>query len=133
MAKTRVIIVFSLLFVIALMSSFTVVNGFGTMVGEKMKIKSVNINKEVQELGKFAVHEYNRNQRRSKSNRGTKLVFSQVLEAQTQVVSRIMYELKIETTQNGLPKTYDAVVMKKPWDPSSKKLISFTPYYKISV
>ena len=123
MAKTEVIIL-SLLFVIAL--SFTVVNGYGTMVGGKTQINDVKTNKEVQELGRFAVEEYNRSQGRFRSNGGTELVFSQVVDAQKRVVSGIKYHLKIEASQNGLTKTFESVVVVKPWA-ESKEMIKFSP------
>ncbi|XVE84632.1 hypothetical protein DITRI_Ditri17bG0028300 [Diplodiscus trichospermus] len=123
MAKNMVISL-SLLFVIAL--SFTMVNGYGMMVGGKTPINDVKTNKEVQEIGRFAVEEYNRSQGRYISNGGTKLEFSQVVEAQQQVVSGIKYHLKIEATQNGLTQSFDSVVVVKPGD-QSKELLNFSP------
>ncbi|XP_022722508.1 cysteine proteinase inhibitor B-like [Durio zibethinus] len=124
MAKTE-LITLSLLFVITL--SFTLVNGYGTVVGGKTKISDVKKNKEVQKLGRFSVEEYNRMQGRLRSNRGTELVFSQVVEAKKQVVSGIKYYLKIEAMQNGLSRTFESVVVVKPWV-HSRELLSFSPY-----
>ncbi|XP_022722329.1 cysteine proteinase inhibitor B-like [Durio zibethinus] len=124
MAKTELITI-SLLFVITL--SFTLVNGYGTAVGGKTKISDVKTNKEVQKLGRFSVEEYNRMQGRLRSNRGTELVFSQVVEAQKQVVSGIKYYLKIEAMHNGLSRTFESVVVVKPWV-HSRELLSFSPY-----
>ncbi|XVF84524.1 hypothetical protein PTKIN_Ptkin17bG0043900 [Pterospermum kingtungense] len=124
MAKTEVIIL-SLLLAIAL-SSLTVVNGYGSMVGGKTQMDDVKTNKEVQELGRFAVEEYNKTQGKFRSNGGTKLVFSQVVDAQKQVVSGIKYTLKIEATQNGLTKAFESVVLVQPWAPS-KELIAIAP------
>ncbi|XWS09259.1 hypothetical protein CRYUN_Cryun40dG0070400 [Craigia yunnanensis] len=123
MAKIE-LIVLSLLFVVTL--SFTVVNGYGTRVGGKTQISDVRTNKEVQELGRFSVEEYKRSQGRSKSKGRTELVFSEVVEAQKQVVSGIKYYLKIEVKQNGLTRTYDSVVVVKPWV-HSKELLNFSP------
>ncbi|XVF28969.1 hypothetical protein REPUB_Repub15cG0079300 [Reevesia pubescens] len=124
MAKTEVMIL-SLLFMITL--SFTVVNGYGTLVGGKTQINDVKSNKEVQELGRFALEEYNKSQGGIRSEgSGSELVFSQVVEAQKQVVSGIKYFLKIEATQNGLTKTFQSVVVVKPWD-QSKELLTFSP------
>ncbi|XWS13314.1 hypothetical protein CRYUN_Cryun36dG0026900 [Craigia yunnanensis] len=123
MAKTELIIL-SLLFVITL--SFTVVNGYGTMVGGKTQISDVKTNKEVQELGRFSVDEYNRSHGRFRSNGGTELIFYQVVEAQKQVVSGIKYYLKIDAMQNGLTRTFESVVVVKPWL-HSKELLNFSP------
>ncbi|XVF37889.1 hypothetical protein REPUB_Repub20aG0049900 [Reevesia pubescens] len=123
MAKTGVVVL-SLLFVTTV--SVTVVNGYGTMVGGKTKINNVKNNKEVQELGRFSVEEYNKGQGRFRSNGGSELVFHQVVEAQKQVVSGIKYFLKIEASQNGLTKTFESVVVVKPWV-QSKELLNFSP------
>ncbi|XVF65387.1 hypothetical protein PTKIN_Ptkin09bG0244500 [Pterospermum kingtungense] len=126
MAKTELILL-SLLVVLTV--SATVVNGYGTMVGGKTEIKDVKSNKEVQGLGRFSVEEYNRSQGRLRSNGGGRrgmLVFSQVVEAQKQVVSGIKYYLKIEAMQNGLTRTFESVVVVKPWL-KSKQLLNFSP------
>ncbi|GMI89976.1 hypothetical protein HRI_002666900 [Hibiscus trionum] len=129
MAKTKLVI-FSLLFAIAM--TFTAVEGYGGMVGGRRKVTNVKTNEEVQELGRFAVEEYNRNhrirQRRfaSGDGRSVKLVFSRVIEAETQVVSGIKYYLKIEATENKLSKTFESVVVVKPWL-HSKELLHFSP------
>ncbi|XP_022735006.1 cysteine proteinase inhibitor B-like [Durio zibethinus] len=124
MATTDVIKILSLLLVIAL--SFTVVNGYGTMVGGKTEISDVKTDNEVQELGRFAVEEFNRSQGRFSSDGGVELVFSQVVEAQKRVVSGVKYYLKIEATLNGQTKTFDSVVVVKPSD-ESKEMLNFTP------
>ncbi|EOY05085.1 Cystatin domain - like 3 [Theobroma cacao] len=124
MAKAEVIILLSLLSVITL--SFTAVNGYGTLVGGKTEINDVKTNKEVQELGRFSVEEFNRSRGGLRSNGGTELVFSQVVEAQKQVVSGIKYYLKIEAMQSGLTRTFESVVVVKPWE-DSKELLNFSP------
>ncbi|KAK8307968.1 hypothetical protein V6Z12_D02G023100 [Gossypium hirsutum] len=100
MAKAEVVIVLSLLLVI------TVVDG----LGGRMRINDVKNNKEVQELGRFSVEEYNRRSqgrlRFSLANGGpsTALVFSQVVGAEKQVVAGIKYYLKIKAMQGlGTP------------------------------
>ncbi|XP_022761814.1 cysteine proteinase inhibitor B-like [Durio zibethinus] len=123
MTRTEMIIL-SLLFVITV--SFRLVNGYGTIVGGKTQVNDVKNNKEVQELGKFSVEEYNRSQGDFRSNGGTELVFSQVVEAQKQVASGFKYYLKIEAMQNGANKTFESVVVVKPWV-QSKELINFSP------
>ncbi|KAG6420312.1 hypothetical protein SASPL_116836 [Salvia splendens] len=90
-----------------------------------MQVKNVRENKEVQELGRYCVREYNDH----KANGEKLLVFSQVLEAETQVVSGIKYYLKISaaTLGGGAPhQTFDAVVVVKPWL-HNKDLVHFAP------
>ncbi|KAL4309083.1 hypothetical protein GQ457_01G023340 [Hibiscus cannabinus] len=117
MAKTELLIILSLLFAIAL-----AVEGYRGMVGGRRQVTDVKTNKEVQELGRFAVEEYNRN------HRIRQLVFSQVIEAETQVVSGIKYYLRIEAAENKLSncKTFESVVVVKPWL-RSKELLHFSP------
>ncbi|OMO55479.1 Proteinase inhibitor I25, cystatin [Corchorus olitorius] len=120
--------ILSLLLVITL--SFVAVNGYGTLVGGITEIKDVKSNKEVQDLGKFAVEEYNKNHQGGLRGGGggtAGLVFTQVVEAKQQVVTGIKYYLKIEATQNGLTKTFESEVVVAPWKHPSKQLISFSP------
>ncbi|GMI64367.1 hypothetical protein HRI_000106000 [Hibiscus trionum] len=124
MAKAGVIILLSLLLLITV-SSFTVVEA----LGGRTPINDVKNNKEVQELGRFSVEEYNRRrQGRLRHNGGgtVALVFSQVVEAEKQVVSGIKYFLKINAMQGGLTKTFESVVLVKPWV-KSKDLLNFSP------
>ncbi|KAK8703610.1 hypothetical protein V6N13_047260 [Hibiscus sabdariffa] len=126
MAKAGVIIFLSLLLVMTV-SSFTVVEA----LGGRTPINDVKNNKEVQELGRFSVEEYNRRrQGRLRHNGGgsstAALVFSQVVEAEKQVVSGIKYFLKIKAMQGGLTKTFESVVLVKPWV-KSKDLLNFSP------
>ncbi|KAK8983695.1 hypothetical protein V6N11_009483 [Hibiscus sabdariffa] len=103
---------------------FTAVNGYGNMVGAQKPISDVKTNKGVQELGRYAVEEYNKRQEQQK---GT-VVFSQVVQASQQIVSGIKYFLKVEATENGEKKTFDAVVLIKPWTESQEKeMLSFSP------
>ncbi|PSS23923.1 Cysteine proteinase inhibitor B like [Actinidia chinensis var. chinensis] len=96
----------------------------GGMVGGRTKVKDVKSNEEVQGLGKYSVEQYNR--QKKKSN-GVDLSFEAVLEAEKQVVSGIKYYLKISAaTRDGVPKTFDAVVVVKPWA-HSKELLNFNP------
>ncbi|KAK8478922.1 hypothetical protein V6N13_093272 [Hibiscus sabdariffa] len=122
MAKTELLISLSLLFAIAL-----AVEGYRGMVGGRTQVTDVKTNKEVQELGRFAVEEYNRNHR-IQQRRSGELVFSQVIEAETQVVSGIKYYLRIEAAENKLSncKTFESVVVVKPWL-RSKELLHFSP------
>ncbi|EYU24293.1 hypothetical protein ABFS82_07G077400 [Erythranthe guttata] len=99
----------------------------GGKVGGRTEVKNVKANKDVQDLGRYCVQEYNR-QLQQKAN-GTKLlVFSQVVAAETQVVSGIKYYLKISAaTRGGGPaKNFEAVIVVKPWI-HSKELVNFAP------
>ncbi|GKV18047.1 hypothetical protein SLEP1_g28476 [Rubroshorea leprosula] len=114
-----VIIPFFTLFVL----SFSV-SGLNTRVGGKTEISNVKEDKEVQDLGRFSVEEFNRRYPRHGGN--GELVFSEVVEAQKQVVSGIKYHLRVEATQNGLSRVFDSVVVVKPWA-HSKELLNFSP------
>ncbi|KAL6191331.1 hypothetical protein ACLB2K_037722 [Fragaria x ananassa] len=113
---------------------FTVSHGYGGLVGGRRPVEDVKTNKEVQELGRFSVAEYNRMQRQSlRRNGGGELQFREVVEAETQVVSGIKYYLKISTVRNGLnggtPLLFDSQVVVKPWL-RSKRLLNFAPHSK---
>ncbi|KAL4273706.1 hypothetical protein GQ457_13G028770 [Hibiscus cannabinus] len=123
MAKAGVIILLSLLLLVITVSSFTVVEA----LGGRTPINDVKNNKEVQELGRFSVEEYNGRLRHNGGGSSTAaLVFSQVVEAEKQVVSGIKYYLKIKAMQGGLTKTFESVVLVKPWV-KSKDLLNFSP------
>ncbi|KAL0382867.1 UNVERIFIED_CONTAM: Cysteine proteinase inhibitor B [Sesamum calycinum] len=101
--------------------------GIRGKVGGRTQVKNVEQNQEIQELGRYCVREYN-HQLQLKPNASTALVFSQVVAAETQVVSGIKYYLKISAvTSDGAPaRTFDAVVVVKPWV-HSKELLNFAP------
>ncbi|OVA01641.1 Proteinase inhibitor I25 [Macleaya cordata] len=128
---------FLLLTTLSSSSSIVGVVGFGRegrKVGGRMEVKDVKSNKEVQKLGKFSVEEFNRNLERDRRQEGLLsagdeefLKFSEVVEAQRQVVSGIKYYLKISAEKSsGEEKKFDAVVWVKLWM-RSKKLINFAP------
>ncbi|KAL8477483.1 hypothetical protein ACS0TY_029687 [Phlomoides rotata] len=65
-------------------------SAIGRKVGGRTPVQNVEQNKGVQDLGRYCVQEYNRLMQQKKCNGTAKLlVFSQVVEAQTQVVSGI--------------------------------------------
>ncbi|KAL8481038.1 hypothetical protein ACS0TY_026991 [Phlomoides rotata] len=104
-------------------------SAIGRKVGGRTPVQNVEQNKEVQDLGRYCVQEYNRLMQQKKGNGTSKLlVFSQVVEAQTQVVSGIKYYLKIAAARRGgaPPNTFEAVVVVKPWM-HSKELLNFAP------
>ncbi|KAH7850232.1 hypothetical protein Vadar_029592 [Vaccinium darrowii] len=127
--RTSALLLFSFLAAAALV---TAVSGLGGgMVGGRTKVKDVKTNKEVQELGRYSVQQFNRMQKKAgKKNGGGyggDLRFQEVVEAETQVVSGVEYYLKIAAvTAGGVPKTFDAVVVVKPWA-HSKELLDFDP------
>ncbi|XP_059448439.1 uncharacterized protein LOC132179697 [Corylus avellana] len=117
--KLTTVTLFSLVFLSAY--------GYDGMVGGRTEVKDVKTNEEVQELGRFSVHEYNRSLwHRGNGDGGRELTFVEVVEAQSQVVSGIKYYLKISATQNGATKIFESVVVVKPWV-HSKELLNFGP------
>lgn len=99
------------------------------LVGGKTEIPNVRTNREVQELGRFSVEEYNNGLKlwgNDSDNEREKLSFTEVVEAQQQVVSGLKYYLKISATHRGTHKMFSSVVVVKPWLPS-KKLLHFAP------
>ena len=107
-------------------------------MGGRTEIKDVKKNKEVQDLGRFSVEEYNRSLmedmppsplRGVVGDRAPKgrLMFLEVVEAQRQVVAGLKYYLKVAAIQDGVPRTFEAVVVVKPWEAQSKKLLNFEP------
>ncbi|KAH6816266.1 hypothetical protein C2S53_019264 [Perilla frutescens var. hirtella] len=102
----------------------------GGKVGGRRQVKNVKDNKEVQELGRYCVGEFNRRlQERTNASTTKLLVFSHVVEAETQVVSGIKYYLTISAATcdaAGPPMTFRAVVVVKAWL-HSKILLDFAP------
>ncbi|CAI8618540.1 unnamed protein product [Vicia faba] len=97
------------------------------VVGGKTEIANVRTNEEVQELGRFAVEEFNRSVKVRKEGE-EELRFVEVVEAQQQVVAGIKYYMKIWVTQvkNEDHQMFDSVVLVKPWL-SYKHLLHFAP------
>ncbi|CAH1439610.1 unnamed protein product [Lactuca virosa] len=116
------ILTLSIVFFVLFISNF-VANG---IPGGRKKVENVKTNKEVQELGRYSVEEYNRSEGSRKGGVGS-LKFSQVVEAETQVVSGIKYYLKIVAfSKSGVSKVFDAEVVVKAWM-HSKELLNFKP------
>ncbi|XP_020268277.1 cysteine proteinase inhibitor 12-like isoform X2 [Asparagus officinalis] len=74
---------------------------------------------EMEELGRFAVDEHNKQQ-------NTLLEFAGVVNAKEQVVAGTMYYLTVEAIEGGKKKLYEAKVWVKPWL-NFKELQEFTP------
>ncbi|XP_010522274.1 PREDICTED: cysteine proteinase inhibitor 2-like [Tarenaya hassleriana] len=94
-------------------------------VGGKTEIQGVDGNKEVQDLGRYCVEEFNRKEQEKNGNVAP-LVFNRVVEARQQVVSGTKYFLKIETTlSDRTTKMFNSVVVVKPWL-QSRELVDFS-------
>ncbi|XP_057786581.1 cysteine proteinase inhibitor A-like isoform X2 [Salvia miltiorrhiza] len=63
---------------------------------------------EIEDIGRFAVQEHNKNQ-------NTLLEFGRVVNAKEQVVAGKMYHLTVEAVDGGQNKIYEAKVWVKPW------------------
>ncbi|KAJ4810083.1 Cysteine proteinase inhibitor [Rhynchospora pubera] len=104
----------------------------GRKVGGRSEVKDVESNKDVQELGRFAVQEYNCQLQENHTTKEELLSFSKVVEAQRQVVAGLKYYMRVVTTVSHAEpeghgkRVYDAVVVVKPWL-GSRVLVSFEP------
>lgn len=111
------------------------VSGYrGGMVGGRSEVSDVKTNKQVQELGRFSVKEFNSHRSLYWDGGGVgKLMFSEVVEAQKQVVSGLKYYLNIvATTQNGEKRMFDSVVVVQP-GLRTTELLTFEPSAKLMV
>ncbi|KAI5565515.1 hypothetical protein POPTR_014G149300v4 [Populus trichocarpa] len=111
------------------------VSGYrGGMVGGRSEVSDVKTNKQVQELGRFSVKEFNSHRSLYWKGGGVgKLMFSEVVEAHKQVVSGLKYYLNIvATTQNGEKRMFDSVVVVQP-GLRTTELLTFEPSAKLMV
>ncbi|CAH9094945.1 unnamed protein product [Cuscuta epithymum] len=112
------------LLALAVASLVAMANG---QVGGRTEIADAKANKQVQELGKYCVAEYNKGLKVEGSDNGGSITFSEVVKAEKQVVAGMKYYLRITaTTSAGATKTFDAEVMVKP-RATEKKLLTFAP------
>ncbi|MFQ6659986.1 hypothetical protein Gotur_028659 [Gossypium turneri] len=117
----------SFLAITLLLIIFTPIKGYGMVVGGKTPVEDVEKDKAMQALGRFAVEEHNKN-KKNDGDTSNPIKFSQVVKAEKQIVSGIKYFLTIEGMENGKKKTFDSIVLIKPWSKSKdKKLLSFSP------
>ncbi|KAI3850571.1 hypothetical protein MKX03_004007 [Papaver bracteatum] len=107
-----------LLFIYFLSLSSSSVNG--QITGGIFEVEDVKTNKQVQELGKYSVGEYNQKFRKG-------LTFIEVVQAQKQVIAGFKYYLKVSAIENGKLNLYDAIVVDRTWTNPSKELIIFNP------
>ncbi|KAL6552169.1 hypothetical protein OROGR_008323 [Orobanche gracilis] len=139
-AKVPTLLLLLHLSAVFLLMSSTVSGYRGMMVGGRTEVRDVKSDKEVQELGRFCVKEFNKQQQHHHHHQdgcsngvGALLVFSEVVSAQKQVVSGIKYYLKIETTNgNGETVVCDSVVVVKAWL-HEKELVTFEPVANIEL
>nr|XP_043608919.1 cysteine proteinase inhibitor B-like [Erigeron canadensis] len=105
-----------------------------TMLGGRTKVENVEKNKEVQEIGKYSVEEYNRLKRSGSGSNESDLTFLRVVEAEKQVVAGMKYYMRIEGVEenDGGLKEFEAVVVVKPWL-KSKQLVKFSPSSSVPV
>ncbi|KAL3360153.1 hypothetical protein AABB24_016580 [Solanum stoloniferum] len=129
MAKSTKILS-SILLLFFIFTLFSSSNALGGKLGGRTQIKDVKTNQEIQDLGKYCVEEHNRNLRKQNGALSSLLSFSQVVEAEKQVVSGVKYYLKISAIvkSSSSPKLFDAVVVVKSWEKKQKKeLLTFFP------
>ncbi|XP_021612988.1 cysteine proteinase inhibitor B [Manihot esculenta] len=95
--------------VLLLLSAFLLVS---TIPGGISPVQDVKNNKEVQDLGRFCVEEFNRQLLQHSNGGGERLVFSEVVDALEQVVAGVKYYLKIAawSMENREMAIYDAQV-----------------------
>ncbi|KAI4364428.1 hypothetical protein MLD38_020521 [Melastoma candidum] len=108
----------------------------GKKVGGRTPVQDVGTNREIQDLGRFSVAEYNRMRHDGCGSRTHgELVFSRVVAAERQVVAGINYYLKIEAARGGPlgsgdgsdgREVFESVIVVRPWD-WSKVMLDFGP------
>ncbi|KAJ6849423.1 putative cysteine proteinase inhibitor 4 [Iris pallida] len=112
-------------------SSVSSLGGHAGKYGARTEIKDAASDETVQSLGMFSVEEHNRGilslggRRAAPSPSSPLLSFHKVVAAQKQLVSGTQYFLRVAARDRaGTVRTYDAVVLVKPWL-NSQKLLSF--------
>ncbi|EOA29139.1 hypothetical protein CARUB_v10025408mg [Capsella rubella] len=135
----KVSLVLSLLgfLVIAVMTPSANALRKSVVLGGKSDVPNVKANREIQQLGRYCVEQFNQREQSEEGNvesiaktdtdMSNPLMFSRVVSAQKQVVAGTKYYLRIEVTQpNGSTRMFDSVVVIQPWL-HSKQLLGFTP------
>ncbi|XP_031093370.1 cysteine proteinase inhibitor B-like [Ipomoea triloba] len=97
--------------------------------GGKTEVSDVKSNVEVQNLGRKSVMEYNKRLKvkENPENGAKRLIFTEVIKAEKQVVAGVKYYLTIKaTTSDGTAKTYDAEMWVKP-NETVHEMLAFAP------
>nr|GME18431.1 cysteine proteinase inhibitor B-like [Ipomoea batatas]GME18437.1 cysteine proteinase inhibitor B-like [Ipomoea batatas] len=98
--------------------------------GGKTEVSDVKTNAEVQNLGRKAVMEFNKrlNVKVNPENNAKRLVFTEVIKAEKQVVAGEKYFLTIKaTSEDGQTKTYESEMWVKPGDETVHEMLNFAP------
>ncbi|BBN17046.1 hypothetical protein MPTK1_7g11520 [Marchantia polymorpha subsp. ruderalis] len=89
------------------------------LMGAPKDVSNAENSVEMDDMGRFAVDQYN-------TKEGKNLSFKNVVSAKKQVVSGTMYHMVIEAHGDDSVKMYDAKVWHKPWE-NHKSLEHFKP------
>nr|GMC91441.1 cysteine proteinase inhibitor B-like [Ipomoea batatas] len=96
--------------------------------GGKEEVTDVKSNAVVQNLGRKSVMEFNKHLhvKRNPENEAKRLVFTEVIKAEKQVVSGVKYYLTINvTTSDGQTKTFESEMWVKPDE--THEMLAFAP------
>ncbi|XP_020589617.1 cysteine proteinase inhibitor 5 [Phalaenopsis equestris] len=99
----------------------------GRKVGSWTEIPDAESNREIRDLGRYSVNEYNHVFRGSAEN---PIVFSGVVSAARQVVSGIKYRIRVAAVdaRTGDRRFFDAVVVVRAWlRNGDRELVYFSP------
>ncbi|XP_031093359.1 cysteine proteinase inhibitor 2-like [Ipomoea triloba] len=100
----------------------------GAASGGKEEVSDVKNNAVVQNLGRKSVMEFNKHLhvKRNPENEAKRLVFTEVIKAEKQVVSGVKYYLTINvTTSDGQTKTFESEMWVKPDE--THEMLAFAP------
>ncbi|XP_042000573.1 cysteine proteinase inhibitor A-like isoform X1 [Salvia splendens] len=82
--------------------------GFCSESPKSIKVGGLQNSLKIDDIGRFAVQEHNKNQ-------NSLIEFGRVVDAKEQVVAGTMYHLTLEAVDGGQNKIYEAKVWVKPW------------------
>uniref|UniRef100_A0A7N0VCY8 Cystatin domain-containing protein n=1 Tax=Kalanchoe fedtschenkoi TaxID=63787 RepID=A0A7N0VCY8_KALFE len=104
---------------------FLFIHASNAQLGGLTEIEDVEHNKEVQDLGRYSVEEHNK----KLGNSNLRLVFSEVVSAEKQIVSGTKYYLKIEAKEKGVKKLFQSQVVVQPWVKKAPRImLGFAPF-----
>ncbi|KAL9686956.1 hypothetical protein QQ045_031352 [Rhodiola kirilowii] len=109
--------------------SLLFIHAADAQLGAMTEIEDVEHNKEVQDLGKYSVDEYNKKLGGGAASKNMLLAFVEVVAAEKQIVSGTKYYLKIAATEKGVKKMFESQVVVKPWmKKAPKTMLGFRRY-----